>query len=677
MNFKKLFLCGAMSLAVVVAGIIAGCVVNVEPEVPPGPGPGPDLGQSQRVADSLELVRLIDSLRVIDEMRNLHIRDSIRVVDSIALTVVLDSLERTNLTAYLRMVDSLRLVNAFRAEQARIADSVRAAERAVWIADSLENERQIALAQAIADSVEVARLDSIQTAREVQRLRERDSIATAEANRLATERNATLNSFSPQARRVIGAGYDITGHYANFSEVRAHVLDFNRLAIDGFVHGDRARSYEGWISEGRDISQYQQNLSQRVNLGARVRTWWSWGRASFSAQVRANFDESEFGSTQNAFITSSGIVTIRDYKVFDPPNRLIPYLSQNFLEDLQNLSAEEIVFKYGTHVILGAKFGGRIDYNMSIRKIDHQTTASLSAYIGAKLRAGIPFIDVRVEADIESLREFRTAFDESTEKVRVISYGGSLSNASAIASNGPSGREWDNWVASVTEENMTLCDYHTNMLYLLSDFVLDPAKRAQVDGAIEARMNAMGIDVTYGVELSDMPVELDILQFAERRNLIEGDDKMISTTVDNHFRWSVVIDPVTLLEDGRDDGTYKTMRVGVTLNLEEIGTGNNTKYEFRDVFTIDLGVRNIVGIHNNFRAERQSGTYTIPRSTRRWEPIHVNRPAIMIEHLEIQAADRPQDVGYRLRVRVLVYEKVPINQRQGKRLSLDRRGGSL
>ncbi|MCL2218672.1 MAG: MACPF domain-containing protein [Chitinispirillia bacterium] len=669
MFLKKWLLCGVMLLTVTVAGIIVGCTDNEEPKDPFGP----DGGQSQRAADSLMLAKIIDSMITADRIRNIEITDSIRIADSIKLAIILDSTSRADSIAYRRMLDSLRFVNMLIAEQNRIADSVRRAEYAIWVADSMENERLMDSARAAGD---LAKSDSIEAAakaqdsiqQEGQKIFTTDSLAD-----IITKNNERVASFPEQARNIIGAGYDITGLYASYQNRKPLILDFNRLAIDGRIMGGWVgNTYRSSTVEGRTISDYQTNLSKRLDANARIRVWWLWGRASFAAQVKASFGEDKIRSTEYAFITKSSIVTLYNYKLPDPADILVNYLSPDFLRDLETFSASDIVYKYGTHVILGADFGGRLDYNMSIQKIDQNTTTELNAYIDAKIAASIPFISGQLSGGFQTLEKFRNAFNEITERVSVMAYGGVMRDASAISSSGPSGDKWDNWVESVTPDNMTFSDYHTDGLRLISDFVRDPHKKSEINAYIENYMNDMGIVVTQEVRLSQNPIV-----FASERRLggikisTQNDEKMVTNNRPGSYLWSLSVDSVALTHP-RDDGTYRRMELTVTYTIDE-NKGDNTIYRMTNVWQVDLSDRQVVSVHQDYISGIISGSYLHSQGGN-WVAINEHSPLKNITMLEAKAGNKSGEVGHNFKAMVMVYERVSLeNQNQGKRTVIGKR----
>ncbi|MCL2183377.1 MAG: MACPF domain-containing protein [Chitinispirillia bacterium] len=670
---RRLFACGAFLTAVLVAGFIAiSCNSDsLSPE------PGDLSAAAQKTKDSLEFVRLVDSIRLADELRNEEIADSIRIADSIAIAIVLDSLKKVDDAAYIRMVDSIRIVTAYLKEKERVADSIKTAERAKWVADSTELAVKINLAESLAESERLKEslrvMDSTRLANDSIK-RAQDSIANTIQNQ------ATINSFPSQARAVIGSGYDITGEYANQGEMRSPILDFNKLALSAgrIVKDDGAVQYYGRTIEGNDVKTYQEKLSREVTVTASAKASWGWGKASFSGQTKKAFGTETAGSNQRAFVTTSAMVVNKGYRITNM-SEITNFLSESFLNDLRNnKSAEYIVETYGTHAVMGGKFGGRLDYNMSVEKVDFASSATSSYSVSANISASAWTVSASVSTAAQGSHEKAEAIQSSLSNINVQSVGGSPSFSAGIHIGGISAAEWAAWVESINEGNQTLCDFYPNGLRLISEFVPDEfsQKRNEIDNYIQNYLDRMGIATHTEIRLSPIAQELNtgFVRGGTKGELLTNGDANMNPNKNNNdlYKWTVTIDDAYLADPRTPKcGTYKTLMVAVTYVIEE-NKGDNTTYTMKDVWPINLGERQIVGIHHNYKAERHYGYVPHASHANPYGPIAL--PGPIVTSVTVKAGSSSYNVGYAITGKFMLYEKFDIAPNSsGKRLNLSSR----
>ena len=89
--------------------------------------------------------------------------------------------------------------------------------------------------------------------------------------------------------------------------------------------------------------------------------------ASFSRQVGYNFDNKLVTKGEYAFATSTSRIVNDAYYIADT-NGLEGFFTQSFSNDLASMSPNQLIAKYGTHVMLGAVLGARIDFNLRTQK---------------------------------------------------------------------------------------------------------------------------------------------------------------------------------------------------------------------------------------------------------------------------------------------------------------------
>ena len=176
------------------------------------------------------------------------------------------------------------------------------------------------------------------------------------------------------ARQGLGRGYDITGMYASLASVKASVLDLNMLnehnhitLLDGLNISDNQKYTS---TETKSLSSDICN-SYNVKISA-----YAFG-AAFKTETDKSFTEKESNTETSEYKKYDFRFIYKIYKVEDAvvPNRLFPFLSKSFKNDLNSMYPDKFIDKYGTHVLLGMQIGGRFTYNMRhIHNIATKTT---------------------------------------------------------------------------------------------------------------------------------------------------------------------------------------------------------------------------------------------------------------------------------------------------------------
>jgi len=185
-----------------------------------------------------------------------------------------------------------------------------------------------------------------------------------------------LTSIPEKVVAVLCRGYDISGGYADVDSCRDRVLDVNLLnnykrMVQMPYNGSESDHYEG---EG--IQEYTSSIEKKLNikLSFNVKGF------SFTNETNNSFKEDTFSKAGYKYVTQKDLYVKDAYKVqgYNTPQDLTGFLTQEFKNDLNNLSADQLVVKYGTHVVLGMKFGTRFCYNLSFRQSSQKRSTATS-----------------------------------------------------------------------------------------------------------------------------------------------------------------------------------------------------------------------------------------------------------------------------------------------------------
>lgn len=137
-------------------------------------------------------------------------------------------------------------------------------------------------------------------------------------------------------------------------------------------------------------------------------------------------------------------------KVYDSrfQNEIVPYVTVDAMNDInRRLSNTEIFKKYGTHVITAASFGARYDYIYARKKLEYESSLSITAEIGlsGKIPTGIG-------------KSFGVSLKDSYSQKDSLCYSNSKSIESEQRVGGKFIGDLDKWLESINADEMALED---------------------------------------------------------------------------------------------------------------------------------------------------------------------------------------------------------------------------
>jgi hypothetical protein len=156
---------------------------------------------------------------------------------------------------------------------------------------------------------------------------------------------------------IIGHGYDLTGRYADAQSVKAAILDFDKLAAADQIKRNPNVS-QGLFEtiSGSTVTEYQNNFATSVAVSAKGGVD---GIATSSTEITTTFGSERTGRDDYSFATAQSAIMKDAYYVDDrDTSRLLDYVSSAFAADMETKTSEELIERYGTHVVLGDFFWG-------------------------------------------------------------------------------------------------------------------------------------------------------------------------------------------------------------------------------------------------------------------------------------------------------------------------------
>ena len=284
----------------------------------------------------------------------------------------------------------------------------------------------------------------------------------------------------------LGYGYDVTGLYCHPSGVRANVIDMAKFIDNEPNRFERklGTSSDTKVVAAENAMEYCSKLTTKLDVDVKY-------KKVFSGALSLKFDYKNSCSSKYSFASFFLIMRKASVSLVADSSDLKPYLSAQFLKDIQHKSAESLIHFYGTHVMTNITLGGRLE--VLCRSIIED---SIKAYS----------IEVGVKASVKKIANIATdtSYDESTVTknkeltVNIETIGGDPSKcmidsfdytkaSSELKSN------FASWQNSLNNDNMTLVDMAKGSLICIADLIPDePAfaqKKKELTAAIETYLS--------------------------------------------------------------------------------------------------------------------------------------------------------------------------------------------
>lgn len=204
----------------------------------------------------------------------------------------------------------------------------------------------------------------------------------------------------------------------------------------------RIRVDEGTYVETTNIAalyaeEYSQKVSAKAGLGVQS--------GAFKASFNMAFTTENKVSSSKSFATRRHKLTLKreyfDLGEITAEDLRAAYLTPDFRKDVNNdgMSAEELFTKYGTHLLLDIRLGGRMEMDFMHEKSSNETEQSLTASLEASYMA------VSGNASSEYKKTAKAFFDSST--FHCVLLGGAVSTN--IATMEQAQIAYDTWIKSL------------------------------------------------------------------------------------------------------------------------------------------------------------------------------------------------------------------------------------
>lgn len=271
---------------------------------------------------------------------------------------------------------------------------------------------------------------------------------------------------------------------------------------------------EMYVEWGANLEEYSKGQHSRYNANTEINAL---GVKLYSADLKAFYNDSSRFSSSYCFYRINVQKTTRKLKLSQIyPAYLKYFLTDDFLRDLKYYTGDDIVAKYGTHVLTDILLGGVCSAMFNAKMT---TAANESSF---KNEADLFIRQVSVgTGSTEAQKRFSSFKDVS---ISIVPYGGKTaikqSNISINPSTGELGDfslNFDDWLNSVdqtTEQVIGIGD-NTTKIYFISDFVDDASKKKEIEDAIVRYCEKQQINMSL---MQTLDYEKAILHFTHTDN---------------------------------------------------------------------------------------------------------------------------------------------------------------
>jgi len=158
---------------------------------------------------------------------------------------------------------------------------------------------------------------------------------------------------------VIGYGYDFTGKFNDASAIRANVID-----IAAYVKGEKPNNFEPRTSTTFGQDSYDAENAEVLARKLSAESEETKDKMLYGGTMSEFFPKTDAFSEKYVYGYSSQILQYKSFKFWVDDKvveKFRKYLNPSFQSDVQSLSSEMIVRKYGTHILANILLGAKLD----------------------------------------------------------------------------------------------------------------------------------------------------------------------------------------------------------------------------------------------------------------------------------------------------------------------------
>lgn len=308
-------------------------------------------------------------------------------------------------------------------------------------------------------------------------------------NLIANNNITPLSTFSlndPKYRNVLGYGINAFGNSKNVTCYSPILKEEFRTGNAVAVQMKHTTSYKAETEDS--VEKLYEKFSMKNSTSVRY--------MMFSTGIDFGFSNSDASAQERKYTKIVAMYDLcdawlKEYEITDA------HLSDDFKNDINSDLEPDILFsRYGTHLITGGIYGGRVDaafsYNKDSRSNNRNFDAKLNVGIGRLLN-----------------QETSTEWTETMELINSsVNF-----NASAIGGKGFAGASissfasaYADWCNTVNENPVFCGVYNEDNLIPVWEFAADPARKKQLEDHYNAEMQKIGDNFCEGGYITDIRI---------------------------------------------------------------------------------------------------------------------------------------------------------------------------
>jgi len=308
------------------------------------------------------------------------------------------------------------------------------------------------------------------------------AFSSCKKNELAEEKNLKNNhgniAYSGDKKYdVLGHGYDVTDRFAEKESTRFQVIDIEKfVAQDPGSYLPKLGVVDYYdYTFGENGSSYSKRLSQKYSASLDV-------FGLFKGELNLSFAGKDSSSSKYIYASARKIIEQKSMQIFSTVNNIREnYLTDKFKSDLSSLSAQQLIAKYGTHVLTDITLGARFDFNYQSQTNSSKREEASKA--GLKYNGLLSIANVTADIEVNKV-EANSNFNQ-TVHYRSIGGDGTKGLIGDITlDNSPQKLTIAAWQSSCTIDNAVLIKIGKNGLIPIEDLIGDPVKKAEVKNYI-------------------------------------------------------------------------------------------------------------------------------------------------------------------------------------------------
>lgn len=312
------------------------------------------------------------------------------------------------------------------------------------------------------------------------------SCSDENATLLDSESSPTLRASGDGLYDVLGQGYDITEEYLHPQSVKAPIIDITKYKKDfpNRVIPETAAWGGDKMYYGYSSTDYLYDITKESNASTKIENTAKAFCGTFSNN--SYFKSSYSYSSKYSFASVDAIRNKKRIYINDEVSIYSKYLTPEFLEDLNRLSADRLVERYGTHVLSDITIGGR--YKIMFKSVIENTNNSITKK--NTVAAGLSFVLKKIGFSFNVDRSITInetlAKENRNKELLVYFYGGTGTSINYDLETGsPTNIDLKNWESTINTNNNVLTNINWKETYPIYDFIVNPTKKAQVKAAVE------------------------------------------------------------------------------------------------------------------------------------------------------------------------------------------------